>query len=233
MDPGLAFGPFGLVPAIFLLYITLGPYENKFKDKIVFLSFIGGMVLGTIVLLLEWSFLASIPAYRTYWDILLAMTVLFSFFDQLAKLIVLNLPRFHTDSATAIYGAALGLGLGTPIGALILRGIDIISLQGAAALILVISFMIFQSAIGSLIGLGVGQGKKWTYFFYSFLLGAIFWPLLLFSITYSILSILVALFALGVYAYMHKVFLPRFLLDRKTRKKQRRKKAKRKLFGKI
>ena len=38
MDPGLAFGPLGLVPAIFLLYITLGPYENKFKDKIVFIG---------------------------------------------------------------------------------------------------------------------------------------------------------------------------------------------------
>lgn len=233
MDPGLAFGPLGLVPAIFLLYITLGPYENKFEDKVVFLSFIGGMILGTIVLLLQGSFLASIPSYRTYWDILLLMAVLFSFFDQLAKLVVLNLPRFHTDITTTIYGAALGLGLGTPIGALILRGIDIISIQGTAALSLVISFMLFQSAIGSLIGLGVGQGKKWTYFFYSFLLGAIFWPLLLLSITYYVLSIFAVLFAVGFYLYMHKVFLPRFLLDRKTRKKQRRQRAKRKLLDKI
>jgi len=233
MDPGLAFGPLGLVPAIFLLYITLGPYETKFEEKIVFLSFIGGMILGTVVLLLQGSFLASIPSYRTYWDILLLMALLFSFFDQLAKLIILNLPRFHTDITTAIYGAALGLGLGTPIGALIFRGIDIISIQGAAALSLVLSFMLFQSATGALIGLGVGRGKKWTYFFYSFIMGAIFWPLLLLSITYYILSILVVLFAVGFYVYMHKVFLPPFLLDRKTRKKQRRQKTKRKLLGKI
>jgi hypothetical protein len=233
MDPGLAFGPLGLVPAIFLLYVTLGPYENKFKDKIVFLSFIGGMILGTIVLALEGSFLASVPAYHTYWDILLSLAVLFSFLDQLAKLIILNLPRFHRDMTTAIYGAALGLGLGTPIGALILRGTEISSIQGAAAVTLVLSFMLFQSATGSLIGLGVGQGKKWTYFFYSFLLGAIFWPLLLLSIIYYVLSLLVALFAFGFYAYMHRVFLPPILVDRKTRKKQRYQKTKRKLLGKV
>jgi len=191
------------------------------------------MILGTVVLLLQGSFLASVPSYRTYFNILLLMAVLFSFFDQLTKLVVLNLPRFHTDITTAIYGAALGLGLGTPIGALILRGIEIISIQGAAGLSLVLSFMIFQSATGSLVGLGVGQGKKWTYFFYSFLLGAIFWPLLLLSIIYNPLSIIVVLFAVGVYAYMHKVFLPPFLLDRETRKKQRRQKTKRKLLGKI
>jgi hypothetical protein len=233
MDPGLAFGPLGLVPAIFLLYVTLGPYENKFKDKIVFLSFIGGMILGTIVLALEGSFLASVPAYHTYWDILLFLAVLFSFLDQLAKLIILNLPRFHRDMTTAIYGAALGLGLGTPIGALILRGTEISSIQGAAAVTLVLSFMLFQSATGSLIGLGVGQGKKWTYFFYSFLLGTIFWPLLLLSIIYYVLSLLVALFAFGFYAYMHRVFLPPILVDRKTRKKQRYQKTKRKLLGKV
>lgn len=191
------------------------------------------MVLGTIVLALEGSFLVSVPSYRTYWDILLSLAVLFSFLDQLAKLIILNLPRFHRDITTAIYGASLGLGLGTPIGALILRGTEIFSIQGAAAITLVLSFMLFQSATGSLIGLGVGLGKKWIYFFFSFLLGTIFWPLLLLSITYYALSLLVALFALGFYAYMHRVFLPPILVDRKTRKKQRRQKTKRKLLGKI
>lgn len=233
MDPGLAFGPLGLVPAIFLLYITLGPYETKFKDKIVFLSFIGGMILGTVILLLEGSFLVSIPSYSAYWDILLFLAVLFSFLDQLAKLIILNLPRFHRDITTAIYGASLGLGLGTPIGALILRGTEIYSIQGIAAIALIICFMLFQSATGSLIGLGVGQGKKWIYFFYSFLLGAIFWPLLLLAVTYHPLSLLVVVFSLGFYTYMHKVILPPVLVDRKTRKKQRRQKTKRKLLGKI
>ena len=220
MDPGLVFGPLGLVPAIFLLYITLGPYEDKFKDNVVFLSFIGGMILGTIVLLLQGSVLASIPSYRTYFNVLLLIALLFSIFDQLAKLIVLNLPRFHTDISTAIYGAALGLGLGTPIGALILRGIDLISIQGAAGVSLVLSFMLFQSATGALIGLGVGKGKKWIYLFYSVILGAIFWSLLLLSLIYYTLSVLVVLFAVGFYIYMHNVFLPPFLLDRKTRKKR-------------
>jgi len=232
MDPGLAFGPLGLVPAIFLLYITLGPYENKFKDKIIFLSFIGGMIIGTVVLLLELSFLTSVPQYL-FWNILLIIALLFSFLDQLSKLIILNLPRFHTDITTSIYGASFGLGSGVSIGVLLLREVDIISLQGIAAVSLVLSFMFFQSATGSLIGLGVGRKKKWTYFFYSLLMGILFWPLLLYSINYYYLSPIPVFYATGLYIYMHTVFLPPFLLDRKTRKKKKRQKTKRKLLGKI
>jgi hypothetical protein len=233
MDPGLAFGPLGLVPAIFLLYITLGPYETKFEDKIVFLSFIGGMVLGTIVLLLEGSFLASSPSYLEYIDVFVFLAILFSFFDQLSKLIILNLPRFHKNVTTSIYGASLGLGLGTPIGALILRDVELFSIEGAAALSLVLSFMLFQSSTGALIGLGVGRGKKWTYFFYSFISGAIFWPMILLGITYYQIAPLVILYSVGYYLYLHRVLLPEFLIDRKTRRQQRRQKTKRKLLGKI
>lgn len=238
MDPGLIFGPLGLVPAIFILYLTLGPYENIFEDKIVFLSFIGGIVLGTVVLLIEANLMFSFDFTEAiYIDIIILLSILFAFLDQLSKLIIVNLPRFHHKSITSIYGASLGIGFGTPAGAVLLTNIDLLTLEGALAILLALSFMLFNSSTGALIGLGVGLGKRWKYFFYTFLAGIFFWPLVI-TLVLARTQIppvypLVFLYSLGIYIYLHRSFLPNLLHDRKTRRALKRQRTKKKLLGKI
>ena len=235
MDPGLIFGPLGLVPAIFLLYFTLGPYETKFEDKIVFLSLIGGIVLGAIVLLIEESVLRSflftegIPL-----DFLVAISLIFSFFDQLSKLIVANLPRFHRNPTTAIYGASFGIGFGTPAGVVLLSNVEFMTPEGAAAVLLIISFMLFHSSAGALMGLGVGIGKKRKYFLYSVLGGFFFWFMVILSrnVFYP-LALVPFIFSLLLYFHIHRSLLPPFIIDRKTRREAQRQRKKRKLFGNL
>jgi hypothetical protein len=238
MDPGLIFGPLGLVPAIFILYLTLGPYENIFEDKIVFLTFIGGMVLGTVILLIEANLMFSFDFTEAiYLDIIFLLSILFAFLDQLSKLIIVNLPRFHRKSITAVYGASLGIGFGTPAGAVLLANIDLFTLDGVVAILLAISFMIFNSSTGAVIGLGVGLGKKWKYFFYTFFAGIFFWPLVIIMILARTqippVYPLVFLYSLGIYVYLHRSLLPNMLHDRKTRRALKRQRTRKKLLGKI
>ena len=95
----------GIIPALILLYISLKGYEGYYKDKTVFLTFIFGIILGIIAAILR--LIISAP------PLMFLYLILFSFFEQLLKTIILNISNFHQKKETTIYGLTLGLGFGS------------------------------------------------------------------------------------------------------------------------
>ena len=144
----------GIIPALILLYISLKGYEGLYKDKSIFLTFVIGIILGVVA--------AFIRAYLNPPALLVVYLVLFAFFEQLIKTVVLNIGRLHRKKETVIYGLSLGLGFGssfTPLliiaGSQIQSDISFISLIAFGS----IGFILFHAATGAYIGYGIYSGK--------------------------------------------------------------------------
>ena len=88
----------GIIPALLLLWIGLRGYEGMYKDKNIFLTFMVGIVIGFIAVLLELVFK----------EVLLLSIILFPLLEQMLKVIILNIGRFHEkekQSSTASHSA--------------------------------------------------------------------------------------------------------------------------------
>jgi hypothetical protein len=93
----------GIIPALVLLFISLKGYDGYYKDKIIFLTFVIGLIIGVIAVIIE-AYTATIGVY---------FIILFPILEQLFKTIILNIGRFHGKKETPIYGLSLGLGFGS------------------------------------------------------------------------------------------------------------------------
>lgn len=78
----------GIIPALILFYISLKGYEGYYKDKTVFLTFVIGIILGVVAAIVRWYMWFNLLPW-------LIFIILFAFFEQLLKTMVLNIPRFH------------------------------------------------------------------------------------------------------------------------------------------
>jgi len=146
----------GIIPALLLLWIGLRGYEGLYKDKTIFLTFIVGLILGFVAAIIE-LFTAGVGV--TY-------IILFPLLEQMAKVIALNLGRFHEKRETVIYGLSLGLGFGsifTPASLLILGA----QVQDTLSVLLIVvgsfGIILFQATAGILIGYGVFRGRVMFY----------------------------------------------------------------------
>ncbi|NIA11055.1 MAG: hypothetical protein GWP10_15335, partial [Nitrospiraceae bacterium] len=125
MDITSALLPMGIIPALFILYITLEGYEGKFKEHYIFLTFIGGIAMGTLVYFMELWFL-SVFNYGVFIqaiDVILVVSFIFSLFESISKMVVLNLPKFQKEEGIILYGASLGLGFSSPVGVILMRNV--------------------------------------------------------------------------------------------------------------
>jgi hypothetical protein len=158
----------GIIPALILFYITLKGYEGYYKDKTVFLTFVTGIILGVIA--------AALRGYMWIKDFpWLVFVIIFAFFEQLLKTIVLNIPSLHFKKETTIYGLSLGLGFGssfTPF--LIILNVSISGYSNLSFISLValgsLGFILFHAASGLYVGFGVYSGKLTKYLFGAILL---------------------------------------------------------------
>ena len=144
----------GIIPALLILWLGLRGYEGMYKDKNIFLFFIVGIILGFIIALLELFTTAVGIIY----------IILFPIVEQMGKVIILNLGRFHEKRETVIYGMALGLGFGSiflPASLLGNKSTDLVSFL--FIMIGSIGIIFFQAAAGILIGNGVYRSKLATY----------------------------------------------------------------------
>ncbi len=95
----------GIIPALIILFFSLKGYDGYYKDKSIFLTFVIGIIFGVIA--------AVLRLYLSPPPLLVVYIILFAFFEQLSKTIVLNIGRLHLKKETTIYGLSLGLGFGS------------------------------------------------------------------------------------------------------------------------
>lgn len=167
----------GIIPALFLLYIALKGYEGYYKDKSIFITFVIGIVSGVIAAVVRVLLnpppliIANIVIFNFF---TIAYIILFAFFEQLLKTIVLNIGRLQLKKETTIYGMSLGLGFGssfTPF--LVIAG----SVSGQTSLTFLslvafgsLGFILLHAASGAYIGYGIFKGKMTRYLFISIIL---------------------------------------------------------------
>ncbi len=208
----------GIIPALLVLYIVLKGYEGMYKDKIVFLTFVVGIILGFIAAVVRSFTLPGIIAY----------IVLLAFFEQLLKTIVLNMRRFQRKQETTIYGLSLGLGFGsvfTPF--LIVAGSA--SITGgttvfAAIAIGSLGIILFHAAMGAFIGYGIYEGKLLKFLFIAIGLQLPFNALMDWSRFYPnayffYAQIALVFYGLFVFWYVVKKVMPQLLVKGKKRKR--------------
>ncbi len=225
MDIGSALLPIGIIPALFILYVTLGEYEGKFKEHYIFLTFIGGIAMGTLVYFMEIWFLTmfNYDLLMQAIDIILIVSFIFSFFESLSKLVVLNLPKFQDEEGVILYGASLGLGFASPFGVILLRGTSsLLSLQGLYATVISISVLLLSCSTAMWIGTGIKKRQKMKYLLVASLMGLAVWPAMFFRSSVYIVAAM-AIYSLFIYNYTKKAVQP-YMLGRKALKDAYRKK---------
>jgi hypothetical protein len=204
----------GIIPALIILYLGLKGYEGRFKDKIIFLTFIVGIIIG---------FVSAVIELITPGIGLIVYIVLFPVLEQLFKTIVLNIGRFQEKQETTIYGLSLGLGFGsvfTPA-AIIMGNFQEINLSFIAAIIGSLGIILFHAATGVLIGYGVYAHRLSTYLTTAILLGIVITTVIgvtnLFKVSY--LQIILVIYGILVYWYATKKVMPRILEESQRRKR--------------
>jgi hypothetical protein len=214
----------GIIPALVLLFISLKGYDGYYKDKVIFLTFIAGLIIGVITVILE-AYTARVGIY---------FIILFPVLEQLFKTIILNIGRFHGNKETPIYGLSLGLGFGSIF---IPSSIILLNVQGsydnitlAYALLGAIGIILIHAATGVSIGYGV-----YSYSLTKYLLFAIILYVPVTGLTYVsafleklYLQLLILPYGLILYWY----FTTKIMIKIKTKNKEKNKKKKVKKDGK-
>jgi len=154
----------GIIPALFLMFISLKGYDGYYKEKLIFLTFVVGIVLGVIVVLIE-AYSAAVGIY---------FIILYPILEQLSKTIVLNFRRFHGKKETPIYGLSIGLGFGSIF---IPASLILLNLQGtytnvtiSISVIASVGIILIHAATGICIGYGVYKYSLLKYLLFAILL---------------------------------------------------------------
>lgn len=221
----------GFAPAILLLYILLRRYEGLFEDRMIFFFFTGGIVAGMIITAFH---LVSDDFILEHLDLsLLVFVLLFAMFEESAKLVILNLPRFHLKHETAYYGAALGIGIGSmAIVAISFRQFtvnpgsfgDPLAMFGF--IVLSFNFCLLQGATGAMIGFGCAKGEVLRFFLravmyhsaYNLFILLFMWRVP--GVMYVSLF-LASLFAFWLYWYVLRYVMPRAAPPEMLKKRRR------------
>ena len=151
----------GVIPALILLYIFLKRYDGYYSDSGVFKTFMAGIFLGAITAIIRIKF--NPPT------LMIIFLVLFAFFEQLFKTIILNIGRLQLKKETTIYGLSLGLGFGTVFTPfLIIAAAASVQLNDLNLILITagsIGIIFFHGATGAYIGYGIYKGKLMKYLF--------------------------------------------------------------------
>ncbi|RLF30444.1 MAG: protease PrsW, partial [Thermoplasmata archaeon] len=195
----------GIVPALIILYFTLKGYEEYFKDKKIFLSFVAGLLAGFFSIIFE-SFVRNFGV--------ISLIILIPFFEQIVKTSILNSRLARGTEGAPIYGATLGLGFGsilTPFSIAIYAskwsGLEIVGLS--IVTLGAIGFIFFHGATGIYIGYGVKSDRVWRYFIYAVLFQIPLMVVSLVSDEYNLefLQVLIVVYSIILYWYAAKKVL--------------------------
>lgn len=213
----------GIIPALVFLFLSLKGYDGIYKQKTVFLTLIVGIIIGVIVAV------SRLFIYRLPLSIF--FIVVFAFFEQLFKTIVLNIGRFQRKKETTIYGLTLGLGFGASFTPFLILAGSITEEPNLAlyGLILIgtIGFTLFHASTAAYIGYGIYIGRLTKYLLIAIIIQLPFNLILdlaryikdLFFVYYQIALLL---YGLICYIYIVKYVMPNILKDKDRRKRSNR-----------
>jgi len=169
----------GIIPALILLFIFLKGYDGHYSDRGIFLTFMAGIFLGFISALVRMKMLHPPVIFALIEPAVMLFMVLFAFFEQLFKTIILNIGRFQEKSETTIYGLSLGLGFGTVFTPFFIiaaaasadaSGVAFTNYHTILITIGTIGIILFHGATGAIIGYGISQRKLLKYLLIAVLL---------------------------------------------------------------
>lgn len=161
----------GFAPALFLIWFSLRKYSypfvegSLFEDRRVFFMLAVGMVVGSLIFVLE---LSLFPIFYFDEGIDLIMFILiyvlgFVFLEDLAKFIILNFKGYRGRFDSMFYGVSLGAGYSATaiIGYI---NIDLSQASGGGDIITWLGLMFFSAAtcmihvsVGASIGAATGK----------------------------------------------------------------------------
>lgn len=205
----------GIIPALILLYISLKGFEGHYQDKKIFITFLIGLVIGFISVIIEYYTIA----------VGVLFIVLFPILEQMFKTIILNIGRLQEKRETTIYGLSLGLGFGSifmPFQIILVYSqFDVTYLILGYTILGSFSWILIHGATGTIIGYGIYEGKLLNYFILAILLTI---PLNIFyyissNADYSYLQPVVLPYALIIYWYATTKIMRKILLQTKRRKR--------------
>jgi len=199
----------GLGAALALMYIVLRKYtypaveQPFFSDPSFFGLFTVGLIAGT-------GIFVGYTFFQKSWSFVL-IAILFAMIFELAKLVVLNLKRFHGKSDTVFYGFGLGIGIGGAFAfgfsfyassqaMAFTEGMDAVSWILFA--VLAVQTVLIHSATGMTIGEGIARRRP-----FEFLLQA-----MIISVAYQLLisQMFASTSDVSVYAFLILSFLVAF-----------------------
>ncbi|MBU0496697.1 MAG: protease PrsW [Candidatus Thermoplasmatota archaeon] len=207
----------GIIPALLLLYISLKGYDEYYKDKNIYLSFVGGLIIGFISAIIE-QFSVAVG---------ILFIILFPVLEQISKTMLLNIRRLQANRETPIYGLTLGLGFGAifvPFSIITanMTTSDLLNL----VLLLIGSFgiILMHGATGILLGYGILKQQLIKYFAMA-VLYHIPIPLLIFLTTsqhIEFLQVGVIFYGIIIYWYISTRILPQIKTHTEKRKRTTR-----------
>jgi hypothetical protein len=156
----------GLGAALALMYIVLRKYtypaveQPFFSDPSFFMLFTVGLIAGTGIFVIYTFFNGA------WGSVFIAL--LFALVFELAKLIVLNLKRYHGKSDTIFYGFGLGIGVGGAFAfgfAFYASSMDEIPIASWILFaVIAIQTVLIHSATGMTIGEGIARLRPFEFF---------------------------------------------------------------------
>ncbi|MDH7507190.1 MAG: protease PrsW [Candidatus Thermoplasmatota archaeon] len=216
----------GIIPALFFLYIALKGYEGYYKDKTIFLTFITGIVLGILA--------AVVRLIINPFPLMIIFIILFAFFEQLLKSIVLNLGRFQFKKETVIYGLTLGLGFGSSFTPFLVI-VGSLSVESNTPFLILVAlgsfgFILFHAASGVFIGYGIFSGKIVKYLFIAIILQIPFNAIsdltriepIYTSFYYPVYQTVVIVYGMIIFIYVIKKIMPEILEKNQKRKRSKK-----------
>jgi hypothetical protein len=228
-------GAFGFAPALVILWLALRDYsypkmeKQLFSDNRVFGLIAAGMVVGTVLYIIE----GSMTPYYVFTDdagdrvwvpdmAIILYVLLFSMAEEAAKLMILLFPALRKNFDNVFYGVALGCGM-SAVMVLELTFVSIgqsgevpTPLEFTALALYSTAFAMLHASTGAIIAEGSYKGLPWPAFVKAFGLRVVVALLMLPAIATGVLwfsTPFILIVCYFVFRDVHKNLIPRALPD--------------------
>jgi hypothetical protein len=230
----------GILPAVTLVFLTLKEYDEYYEDKHFFFAMVVGLFIGIMTAVIYYWSIIYLSGNLSLLPLLIII-IGFSVYEMLLLSIILSMKRFGVKFDLTFYGVVLG---GCMAGVIVMFCIYLYLFNrdptGPAILsmiLLVPTLPLLYISLGAIVGFGICQGQFYKYSALVVVLKSIFnvvfifwfisflywpergWDVMIFGLIFAVL----------LYIYTTREFLPATLPEaqaRHLRRQKRRQKLK-------